>query len=130
MKILNLTQHKATVDQIDAGVVDLTGSAAEYIKTVLTFESIPSSGELSNRAHELARTAYDLGYTRAMIGGAPFFMSMLEKKLKDKGILPLYAFSTRVSAEITLDGVTTKTSSFKHVGFVDPTTGMSYGGSL
>ena len=131
LKILNLTQHQATQDQVEAGVVDLPqgpDTAGEYIKSVLTFDSLPSSGELVNAAGELARIANDLGYTTAMIGGAPFFMSKLEEALKRRGIKPLYAFSIRESVEEDDGkGGVRKTMVFKHLGFVDPTTGMEYG---
>ena len=129
--ILNLTQHNATTDQLEQGVFDLpqgAGSVGEYVKNVLTFNSVPSSGALFNAANELARIASDLGYSSAMIGGAPFLMSKLEDALLKRGIKPLYAFSERVSKETTApDGTVTKINVFKHVGFVDPTTGMEFG---
>ena len=49
-----------------------------------------------------------------MIGGAPYLMAELEMALGWVGIIPLYAFSVRVSSE--KDGV--KTSVFRHLGFV------------
>ncbi len=131
MKILNLTQHPATLDQIDQGVFDLpqgAGSAGEYAKSVLTFLSIPSSGRLFNAANDLANLTVDFGYSHAMIGGAPFFMSKLEEALLRKGVKPLYAFSERISEEtVAEDGTVIKINVFKHVGFVDPTTGMEFG---
>ena len=55
-----------------------------------------------------------------MIGGAPFFMSALERALLDVGITPLYAFSIRESVEKAAeDGTVTKINVFKHVGFVE-----------
>jgi hypothetical protein len=54
---------------------------------------------------------------KAMIGGAPFFMPVLAQMLLRRfGIKAVYAFSKRVAVDGP-DG--TKTSVFKHMGFVD-----------
>jgi len=127
--MINLTQHGAVQEQLQLGVVDLPqgeGSVGAYVRELLTFETLPSSRVLLDRADEIARVAADHGHDAAMIGGAPFFMGALERALNNKGIKPYYAFSMRDSIE--KDGV--KTSVFRHAGFVDPTTGMGYGGVL
>lgn len=118
MNILNLTQHAATADQADAGVVDPDNKAA--VQAALTFDAIPSAEEMAQRAEFLAAVAVDSGCKRAMIGGAPFFMSTLERALISSGITPVYAFSTRESVEQDDGtGVIRKTNVFRHAGFVE-----------
>lgn len=57
--------------------------------------------------------------THALVGGAPFFMSTLERHLLANGVIPLYAFSVRESKETTMDdGSVGKVSVFKHKGFI------------
>lgn len=56
---------------------------------------------------------------QAMIGGATYLMEALAKALRDCGIRPLYAFSTRVSVEQAMpDGSVRKVNEFRHLGFV------------
>lgn len=131
MRIINLTQHVATKDQISSGVFDVSEEYIGWLKEIMTFDEIPDQKELDDRAHDLGLFAamYDmiedddscreLYPTHALIGGAPFFMSTLEKHLLVNGIVPLYAFSVRESKEITLDdGSVGKVSVFKHKGFI------------
>ena len=55
----------------------------------------------------------------AMIGGAPYLMSALEKCLIEMGAKPVYAYSERVSVETTAaDGSVVKENVFRHLGFV------------
>lgn len=115
--ILNLTQHPATAEQIAAGVQDLP--SAETLRTLLTFDQLPSRTEIKGRAEALALMAEAAGADAAMIGGAPFLMSTLEAALLNKGIRPMYAFSKRVVTETkNFDGTVTKVSTFAHEGFV------------
>lgn len=130
MKILNLTQHNATPEQIAHGVIDVRPEWRNVLVELLTFDELPTKEEISARAYELVETfsAYDMSendnddgeYPRhVMIGGAPFFMAVLEAVLLDHNIQPYYAFSRRESVEITdADGNVRKTSVFKHVGFI------------
>lgn len=116
-KILNLTQHAATVEQIAAGVVEPEDK--DLVKSNLDFNTIPTRTDMVWRAIELVNLAKKFGYTKVMIGGAPFFMGTLEAYLIDNDIQPMYAFSERVSEEeIQIDGSVKKVSKFKHVGFV------------
>lgn len=116
--ILNLTQHEATPEQKEAGVIE--PSSKDFIKSLLTFDHLPDTGDLIDRAERLAEFAHDLGHDQALIGGAPFFMAPLEKALLEYGIQPVYAFSVRESVEkIASDGSVTKTNVFKHVGFFE-----------
>ena len=134
-KILNLTQHVATPEQKAQGVVDLDEDRRKILTNLLIFEEIPSLYELKERAFLIANLCYGeapdyylpheeeggaLLYNYAMIGGAPFFMSTLEKELLRRGITPLYAFSKRESIEeLQPDGSVWKTQVFRHVGFVE-----------
>lgn len=123
MKIINMTQHKATSEQVAAGVIDLEEYARTLLTKQLTFDDIPSVGEISSRASYIADMAAmycsDECCKHAMIGGAPFFMSTLESKLMLIGITPIYAFSKRESKEMTEpDGSVRKINVFRHLGFV------------
>ena len=127
MRILNLTQHAATPEQIAAGVVDLTPAQRAVVSQWLTFETPPSRLDIQTRARLLAQAADDdssmIGevgpFEAAMIGGAPYLMGPLEEALWDVRITPLYAFSKRESVEtIGSDGSVTKTNVFRHGGFV------------
>ena len=121
MKIINLTQHPATPDQKNAGVVEPINK--NKIKKLLTFNELPSKEELRARAKVLVDhiIIYEEGtFEAAMIGGAPFFMSVLEDALRRMGITPLYAFSKREVIEKNLpSGEVVKTQVFKHLGFVE-----------
>jgi len=124
MKILNLTQHPASKEQIDAGVIDLPEKERLLLKCLLTFDSIPSQQEMVSRAQKILKLS-DLNalgddddddpyFERVMIGGAPFFMSTLERELDGARKACLYAFTKRIVEE--KDGV--KKSVFRHEGFV------------
>ena len=118
MKILNLTRHAATAEQLEAGVYEPWEENKPKIKKLLTFDNLPSAEEIAVRANHLCflaciETSFanlkDKNTTKAvMLGGAPFLMSALEKELKGAGIKVVYA----------LDGNIKKTSAFKHKGFV------------
>ncbi len=120
MTILNLTQHVATPDQIACGVVEPVDKKA--VQQALTFSSLEEVCLMCERAEELADMAVSSGMFSAMIGGAPFFMPVLERALVNAGINVLYAFSERVSVETREGDTITKIMVFKHVGFVRGTT--------
>ena len=121
--ILNLTQHAASAEQIEAGVIDFVGKDLESLKALLTFKDIPSAAEIDRRAQEITRLAKDALFgqpeRKAMIGGALWLMAPLTFYLKAAGISPVFAFSKRESVEEVIDGKTVKTNVFKHVGFVE-----------
>ena len=136
-RILNLTQHDPTPEQIEAGVTRGEQSDAQVaeFRALLTFHTLPTPAEVRERARQIARYASkvftivdyggDSGYVVneplqfAMIGGAPFLMVPLEEELRRVGITPLYAFSTRESVEqVQPDGSVRKTAVFRHQGFV------------
>lgn len=117
MRILNLTQHVATSEQVAAGVVEPEDKAS--IQALLTFEELPTAEQVQAAAAAVAELAAQSGVAAAMIGGAPFFMRPLEDALRSRYITPLYAFSKREAADIPQpDGSVKKTQVFRHVGFV------------
>lgn len=136
--ILNLTQHMATNDQRAAGVVDLPDTLRAHVTDWLTFLTLPTAAEIHERATALADLAsrlqdpedragegVNLGSSafalHALIGGAPWFMAPLEAALRDRGVIPVYAFSVRESVEETApDGTVRKSAVFRHKGFVVP----------
>ncbi len=119
MKIVNLTQHAGSEEQIRDGLVEPTPEGKKKVGSLLTFEHLPSRKEIVQRAEELAELAFASGCPFAMIGGAPYLMGPLEDALQKKGIFPVYAFSIRESVEETLpDGSVRKSSVFKHGGWI------------
>lgn len=135
--ILNLTQHTATLDQIAEGVIE---QPHPEVKALLNFETLPTVEEIQQRANDIAEAiARYLAIERkeieergdvdsllalqapkrALIGGAPFFMSALESALIQIDVQPIYAFSQRESVEVhNSDGSVSKQNVFKHVGFI------------
>lgn len=117
--IINLTQHQATPEQIAQGVVDLEPCDRDRLRTLLTFEEIPSKEEIEQRAAAIASLAY-WDSDAAMIGGAPYLMPALSTALKNSNVQPVYAFSKRESVDMPQeDGSVRKVAVFKHVGFVE-----------
>ena len=128
MIILNFTQHTLTKEQQDSLVaegftlknIETEVEASKFLKDRLTFTECPSREELQLRAEALADYAQiHCEATDVVIGGAPYFMGALETALLERGIKPRYAFTERVVVETTnQDGSTTKTSIFRHSGWV------------
>ncbi len=120
MRILNLTQHAATADQIAAGVVEPADKV--LVQALITFDELPDQIRLKAYAQTLAQMARQDGFDSVMIGGAPFFMPVLQAALQERGIKVLYAFSVRESRDEKLpDGSVKKTQVFRHAGFVEAT---------
>jgi hypothetical protein len=136
-RILNLTQHTATPEQIAAGVVagEISDAQQTEVRALLTFDTLPTPVEVRRRAERLAQiaasafTIVDYGgdsglcanesFKFAMIGGAPYLMAPLEVALRAHGITPVYAFSVRESVDQTQpDGSVRKIAVFRHAGFV------------
>ena len=120
-QILNLTQHEATESQKKAGVIEPLRK--EEVKSLLTFTTLPSVEELKHRARQLIETAFvELGTGvpfSVMIGGAPYFMSYLEREFSKYDIKTLYAYSERKVSEKTIEGKVVKVFTFEHLGFVE-----------
>lgn len=74
---------------------------------------------IRNRVAELVQLVKDEGAFSVMLGGAPFFMGPLANALTEAGVEVVFSFTDRVSVDVTNpDGTVTKTSTFKHLGFV------------
>ena len=76
VKTLNLTQHAATQDQIEIGVIDLPLGLSQRVKDFLTFHAVPSVEELRERAEKLAAMASELQWTlaeKASQDAAPYY---------------------------------------------------------
>ena len=126
MTILNLTQHLATPEQKAVGVVDLSEPERTALRTLLTFNDLPTRDEVKERARSIAALAFkefkeclDSNNPEVMVGGAPFLMADLCLALAAYGIKPVFAFTKReVIESLNLDGTVTKVAVFKHAGFV------------
>lgn len=121
-RIYNLTQHQATPEQIAQGVIDLEPEDREMLRQALTFEEIPSKDDMAERAGFIADQLVYWDAEAVMLGGAPYFMSFLEKVLREKHskLAILYAFSKRESVDAPQpDGSVRKMAVFKHIGFVE-----------
>ena len=145
MAILNLTQHQATKDQLDAGLVDLTQSERAILTGLLTFDTLPTSDDIRQRANAIAElAAYNARpedkedgekfalqamtggapwlmapIAAALIGGAPWLMAPLIAALVGQGITPLFAFTKREVEEVAQqDGSVRKVAVFRHAGFI------------
>ena len=123
--ILNLTQHQATPEQTAAGVVDLPSGLQDYLRELLAFDCITETqhDDMAGRARDVVQIINDFEtddvIDKALIGGAPFFTSYLEAALRAIAVQPVYAFSKRDVVETaTEDGRITKTTVFRHQGFV------------
>ena len=125
-KIINLTQHPATKDQLVAGVIDLPEKQRQELIRRLTFDELPNDGEVQQRAatiagdlHEWLEDAGIENVDAAMIGGAPYLMCPLERYLIGVRIQPIYAYSERISFEEKQpDGSVRKVNVFRHAGFI------------
>lgn len=124
--ILNLTQHIATPEQKEAGVVDLLEDQRQQLAELLTFNRLPTAADLVSRAEAVADIAMafdmerDQGPIRAMIGGAPYFMGFLECALGAVGITPVYAFTVPCKGfERLPDGDVRSVDVFRHLGWVE-----------
>jgi hypothetical protein len=118
VSILNLTQHGATPQQLEAGVVE--PSDKTLVCEMLTFDDFPTEEKIRQRAYDLAEYAWMEGPCKAMISGPPYLMSILEAELIAHNIQPVYAFSMRESVEEAQpDGSVVKKTVLRHVGFVE-----------
>lgn len=120
MQILNLTQHSATEEQLAVGIEEPSSTDKAKIADLLTFEELPDVSVMQSRAAALTHILDNYECSTVMIGGAPYFMPVLEKYLKEADLKPVYAFSKRVVEERELeDGTVEKIFRFKHEGFVE-----------
>lgn len=124
--IINLTQHPATPAQIAEGVENLSNDSLSALHHFLDFSELPTPSEIEASVEGITTLAScwqdwqdpdtECG---AMIGGAPWIIAPLVRRLILEGITPYFAFSQRVSRELQMpDGSVQKTSVFGHRGFV------------
>jgi hypothetical protein len=116
-KIINLTQHHPTAEQLKEGV---TIDNQLVISSLLTFAADYTADDLNEAAYNLTMLAVNNGYKRAMIGGMPALMPVLQNALLNAGVNVLYARSERVSQDVVqTDGSVRKVSVFAHRGFYE-----------
>lgn len=117
-KILNLTQHLGTPEQIAEGLFEPLNK--KEVQTLLTFVDVPEKENIWERAERLAEIAEENGAEKALIGGALWLMYPLAKSLRDAGIMPVYSFSVRESIDVPqADGTVVKKAIFKHKCFFE-----------
>lgn len=128
MKILNLTQHQATPEQKDAGVVDLVPEIAEAVRDLLTFDKTPVQWDMCARAYKITKLALATDVRAVMIGPVGYFARHLEDALLDAGFTVLHAFSKRDCVEQQLpDGSVEKQFMFRHLGFYEVPSHKAHG---
>lgn len=122
--IWNATQHTATADQIEQGVVDLPEELRQQVSRFLTFAELPGNEDLRIRSIAIVGQLMAAGAKpgdQVMLGGAPFFMEELSHSCRSVGLIPVFAFSRRESVEqVQEDGSIRKVAIFRHLGFVKP----------
>ena len=117
--MINLTQWPASAQQISEGVVEPSSEDKAEIKGLLNFPSMPTRDEIDDRASRIAEIAERYGEDSAMIGGAPFLITPLENALSERGVVPMHAYTERISTEVTKpDGTVEKVSTMDLKGFV------------
>jgi len=135
-KVLNLTQHQATQEQIKDGVIDLRPELQRELKHLLNFGVPPTTKEIMDRVNAIYRIVveeitgkrigdenYDKVINEAidgvMVGGAMWLIPALVEDLQNA--TTVYAsFSQRVSEEhVNENGEVIKTSRFKHIKLVE-----------
>ena len=122
--IVNLTQHPATPAQMTAGVEDVPADLRKNLVAGLTFDRLPTVQEVCRAVDRLVEMVdlvnADHDIDAVMIGGAPFLMMPLTVALRRRGYRVVFAFSARDSVEtINADGTVSKSSVFRHAGFVE-----------
>ena len=123
MKIINLTQHNATITQREAGIMDLPVEFQEVLVKAITFDNDYTKVDLvlaAGKVVEILRDLLqgdDLIGQRVMIGGMPSFMPVLETTLRNRGVEVGYAKSERRSVDLPqADGSVRKVTEFVHAG--------------
>lgn len=117
MKVVNLTQHLATKEQIEEGVFDLPEGLREKLVKALIFPAQYTKADLEVAAQEVVNLVKEVDNFRVMIGGMPSLMPVLEKALIKEGVAVSYARTERVSVDqAQADGSVKKVSVFQHAG--------------
>ena len=115
-RILNFTQHKATLNQAVGGLFEPDNK--DQIKNLLTLIGIKNAVQLTSlireRVDKLTRIAIDSGFNKVLIGGHPGLTSALAIELKKNNIEPVMAHSDRMYLK---DEAGIKTFKFEHTFF-------------
>ena len=80
--MLNLTQHRATQEQILAGVVDMPEPVRARLSELLTFDEIPDADELNLRARAVAMLVMEAAFGLVGLVAAPIYYAYLKDELK------------------------------------------------
>lgn len=126
-RIINLTQHPFSQDQLNefalAGITaDNIIDTNDTLKAIITFTGEIDVAIIQEKANQLSE--YIAQYVGdksclAMVGGAPFFQMAVNVACLNHNVLPLAAYSERVSVEsVQADGSIAKQNIFKHKGFI------------
>ena len=123
--ILNLTIRSLSQEQIDLGIVSLTGPKLIKLCEYHTFIEPPGEFLIHSSAKGIVSLAEeffkenDLPIGKVVIGGAPYLISELERRLFSIGATPYYNFSRKVVNRITsLENLSSKESKFKHIALI------------
>jgi len=112
LRILNLTVHRTTPEQALQGVFDPVNK--KLTRKLMKFKHKPTPEELVDRARKLGDIAAAHVPHAAMISGPPYLIPLLYIELAQRGIVPLFAYSSYRKKKGE-DG------DFQHEGFVDIT---------
>ena len=120
--IVNLTMSQSTPEQMKEGLLFRTPEQNKTVIKLLTFDTLPSTKKITNRARKLADMAIDILGTEghfALINGPSYLMGILEVELENRGIQPLHSFikKKKIVERIKDEPVKTVTT-FNHGGFV------------
>ena len=116
-KIVNLTQHSCTPEQIEEGIFDLPEGMRQRLVKALTFSPQYTKQDLEKAAEVVVGLVKEVDCFKTMIGGMPSFMPILEKALVKEGAAVGYARSERVSVDQQMpDGSVRKVATFRHCG--------------
>ena len=110
-RILNLTVHRTTPEQALQGVFDPVNK--KLTRKLMKFKHKPTLEELVDRARQLGDIAAAHVPDAAMISGPPYLVPILFFELVQRGITPLFAYSSYKKKNENGD--------FRHEGFVDIT---------
>lgn len=127
LRILNLTQHRATPEQVAAGVYDLPEKDRAELQNLLTltkedFEAPDENGirhsnvcKILDKIDKLQEIIEKEKATHVLVGGIPIIVQRLKDIMEEcSNVVMLESFSERVSVDGP-DGK--KVSTFKHLFF-------------
>lgn len=125
MKILNLTKHQPTPEQVRDGLFNSPHtSVQDTISECQRFDTLEDVGEdgthADAKAYTLAVVAHNAGAKYALVAGASFLIVPLCAYLRQRGITPVSSFSERIAEELPQpDGSVKLSYVFKHIAFVE-----------